>query len=543
MSEEESPPVAISGRRFRLTMLIVLGATALILNLPTPQGLSIEAHRLIAVTFLMAALWATQIVPLAATSLIPLAAFPLFGIMEPKAVSKSYVSDTLFLYLGGMIIALGIERWQLHKRLALNLVSVVGVSPKRLIFGFLLSTALLSMWISNTACTLLMLPIATAMLKTLDDLNRDQSVNGDHSVNGDSRRHMFPTDRIAAPLLLSIAYAASIGGMMTQVGSPTNSSAMGIYRDMFTAERDISMSQWIMVCVPIGAAYLLLTWLVLAVRLPGASAGDAGLRQILRGKLVELGRPDSAELRMLLIFLLTGVLWVFRLPIQISDSFTVPGWLPEFTRAFNTVSPWYGSSESKLTSSDVVSDSTIAMTIAILLFFIPSGHSDSRGRALPLMNWSTASRLPWDMILLFGGGFALADAFEATRLSEWLGTTLQQPLAGQPPWVVIASLCLMMTFLTEFTSNVATVNTVMPTVLSMAAPLGIDPRLLFLPVTLAASCAFMLPIGTPPNAIVFSTGRVSPVQMAVYGLILNIAGIPILTLGAIWIIKPLFNIP
>ncbi|MBL8816283.1 MAG: SLC13/DASS family transporter [Planctomyces sp.] len=537
MTDDADSPVAVSGRRFQIAIFSIVAATVLILNLPTPAGLSVEAHRLIGVTFLMAALWATQVVPLAATSLIPLAAFPLFGIMEPKAVSKSYVSDTLFLYLGGMIIALGIERWQLHRRLALNLVAVAGVSPRRLIFGFLLSTAILSMWISNTACTLLMLPIATAMLKTLDDLNRDQS------RKRDAGSPLFPTERIAVPLLLSIAYGASIGGMMTQVGSPTNSSAMGIYRDMFEADRDISMSQWMMACFPIGLIYLLLTWIVLAFRLPGASHGDIAVRGILRGKLSELGRPDSAEIRMLIIFLLTGLLWVFRLPIQVTDSITIPGWLPEFTRAFNAVSPWYNSSEAKLSSGDVVSDSTIAMSIAILLFFIPSGHSDPQGRSVPLMTWNTASRLPWDMILLFGGGFALADAFEATKLSQWLGTTLQQPLAGQPVWVVIAALCLMMTFLTEFTSNVATVNTVMPTILTMAAPLGIDPRLLFVPVTLAASCAFMLPIGTPPNAIVFSTGRVPPTHMAAYGLILNLIGIPILTLGAIWILKPVFGIP
>lgn len=238
------------------------------------------------------------------------------------------------------------------------------------------------------------------------------------------------------------------------------------------------------------------------------------------------------------MFAATGMLWVCRKSLVIGDTKIISGWLPWY----QSLVPGLSSGKAAASGGDLISDATVAISIAILLFFLPSGTKESCGRSVPLMDWKTANGLPWDMILLFGGGFALAEAFRVTGLSGWLGQALQEPLQGCSPWVVIAVLCILMTFLTEFTSNVATVNTVMPTLLAMAEPLGIDARLLFIPVTLAASCAFMMPVGTPPNAIVFSTGRISPRQMASYGLILNLVGVPVLTAGAFFIIRPLLGI-
>lgn len=521
-----------SGNRNR-TIGILLVVSCMMLLLPVPEGMKPEAHRLISVTLLMAGLWVTQAIPMAATSMIPLGVFPFLGIMPADLVSKAYVNDTLFLYLGGMIIALGIERWQLHRRLALNLVAVVGVSPKRLVLGFLVTTAGLSMWISNTACTLLMLPIAVAMMKTLDD---------DAAVGSDVPAGVRRSDQLTVPLLLAISYASSLGGMSTIVGTPTNNAAVGIYRDQLPDAAEITVAEWIMAVGPISLIYLAVTWFVLTRGLPGSGVADRVLRAELRKLLRGLGPATVAERRMLLMFGITGLMWVCRRPLTIGATTVIPGWLDWYTAAFNYLNGIRGIPTTPFSASDTISDSSVAMLMAVVLFILPSGMPDNHGNTPKLMDWSTASRLPWDMILMFGGGFALAEAFRATDLSAWLGDALQQPLQQMPPWFVIATLCSLMTFLTEFTSNVATVSTLMPTLLAMSGPLGIDARMIFIPAALAASCAFMMPIATPPNAIVFGTGRVPIRQMISYGLGLNLVGIPLLTAGAFWFIGPAFGI-
>lgn len=518
----------------------VIAAAIAVLLMPTPDGMSVVAQRVLAVTILMAGLWVTQAISLAATSLLPLVLYPFLGIQSAKTVSKAYINDNVFLYLGGFIIALGIERWGLHKRIALNIVRVVGVSPKRLVLGFLLATALLSMWISNTATTLLMLPIALALLKTLDE---EQSCDAEEGASGE-----LLSKKLAVPLLLAIAYSASIGGLTTIIGTPTNNAAVAIYRETFveaeqpatvassieasetssqirSEDMDISVASWMIACVPIGLAYLAITWFVLTFRLPGQTPHDATLKQELRRRLISLGNPSAAESRMLVVFVFTAAMWVFRKPFGV----WLIGAFPESTDLSTAVS--------------FVNDSTISIAMAFLLFCIPSGQRDESNQNIALMNWKTASQLPWDIMLLFGGGFALAGAFDSSGLSEWLGTALQGPLQGQQLWVIIAAMCLLMTFLTEFTSNVATVNTLMPTLCVLCVKLEIDPRMLIVPATLATSCAFMLPIATPPNAIVFGSGRIKVREMVRYGLLLNLLGVPILTAATYLLIKPLMNIP
>lgn len=529
-ARSDSDPEASAGLRWSLPILLLLAAV--VLASPVPQGMTTAAHRLLAVTLLMGGLWVTQALPLAATSLIPLALFPFLGIMSAEHVSKAFVNDTLFLYLGGMVIALGIERWNLHRRIALTLVSWIGVGPRRLVLGFLIATAGLSMWISNTACTLLMLPIAVAMLKTFDECH--------HSGNG-SETVYRRSDRIAVPVLLAITYAASLGGMTTLVGTPTNNAAMGIYRDQLPDAPDISVAQWMLVAVPIGAIYLAIAWFLLTRGLPTHTDGDAALRQDLRQRLLGLGRIGVAERRMLAMFGLTGLLWVSRKPLQFGTVTVLPGWMDAWTAAFRWISTLTGKSDEPWPADDMISDSSVAMLMAVLLFVLPSGVRSDRGHSLKLMDWRTACRLPWDMILIFGGGFALADGFKTTKLSDWLGQALQAPLQDMPVWVVIAVICGMMIFLSEFSSNIAMVTALMPTLLAIAAPLGLDPRIIFIPAALAASCGFMLPIATPPNAIVFGTGRIPVRQMMAYGLVLNLIGIPLLTLGALLIVRPVLT--
>ncbi|MDG1895077.1 MAG: SLC13 family permease [Fuerstiella sp.] len=533
MSEASSSPPGV----MRSVVIAIVSCSALVLLLPLPPGMKPEGQRLIAATILMAGLWVTQAIPLAATSLLPLALFPLLGIQSAKDVSQAYINDKVFLYLGGFVIALGIERWNLHRRIALNIVNVVGVSPRRLVLGFLIATGGLSMWISNTASTLLMLPIAIALLKTLDDEQTADSSNR----TSDSAVGLI-SEKLAVPLLLAIAYSASIGGLTTIVGTPTNNQAIGIYNDLFPNAPRISFAQWMIAILPIGAVYMCVAWVVLTWGLPKATQHDGALRAELRTRLQSLGRASTAERRMLIVFAATAILWVFRQKLEIGAT-VIPGWSLLSEAWFSLLGTSMTADQLTDNAGSFVNDSTVAMLMAVLLFCIPSGTKTDDGRSVPLMNWSTASKLPWDIMLLFGGGFALAGAFRTTELSEWLGQVLQGPLQQMPMWLVIATVCLLVTFLTEFSSNIATVSALTPTLAAICVALKVDPRLLLVPATLAASCAFMLPIATPPNAIVFGSGRLKVRDMVCYGIYLNLVGVPILTAGTYLFIKPLMGIP
>ena len=510
----------------RLTLVIAAVACAVLL-LPTPAGMTAAAHRLIAVAVLMAGLWMTQAIPLAAASLLPLAIFPLLGIQSAKETAKTYAEDSLFLYIGGMVIALGIERWQLHRRIALTVVSLVGASPRRLVIGFSLATFLLSMWISNTATTMLMLPIVLALLQVLEE-----------PAGQGGLRTKSP---LAFPLLLCLAYGATLGGMATPVGSPTNSVAVGIYREQLPDAPDVFFSDWLLVCGPLSLMYLAIVVASLLRGLPGATAEDSRIRSELQSRRRQLGPLSQAERLMLLVFALTALLWVFREPLVIGRVQLFSGWQSYFA-AFCGWLTGDAALQTALLGRGAISDATVAILMTVLLFLLPSGSRSAEGRAIPLMDWPTAVRLPWDMILLFGGGFALASAFEKTQLAQWLAKALEGPLQGQPAWLAVAVICLILVLLTELTSNVATVTAVLPSLLALAEPLGLDPRMLFIPATLAASAGFMLPVGTPPNAIVFGTGRIPSAEMARRGLLLNLVGVPLLTAGAWLIIRPVLGI-
>ncbi|MEO1998040.1 MAG: SLC13 family permease [Planctomycetaceae bacterium] len=484
---------------------------------PTPSGMTSEAQRLAAVTLLMAVLWLTQALPVAVTSLVPLVLFPLLGIQSAKSVSQAYVNQYVFLFLGGFIIALGIEKWGLHRRMALHTVRVIGGSPRRLVLGFMVATAFLSMWISNTASTLLMMPIGLAILTSY----REHAENEDQAL----------IEQLSVVLMLGIAYAASIGGMTTLVGTPTNVAFTGIWEQQFPDASQLSAGQWMADWVPVGVVFLIIAWSVLTWRLPRSGHRDPLARNLISDQLRALGRPDRAQLAMLAVFVVTALLWVFRKPLQFGSEPLLPGWESVVEWALLRMG-----TEPELART-AVHDSTVAIAMAILMFLIPVRKTDS-GATVYLMDWQTAEKLPWAMLLLIGGGFAIAGAFGSTDLAGWTGQFLSRSLAGVPPLLLIASICLLMTFLTEFTTNVATVTTILPVLAGASVKLGLDPRLVMIPATISASCAFMLPIATPPNAIIFGSGQVRISQMVRYGVVLNLIGVALVTSAAFFWITP-----
>lgn len=484
---------------------------------PTPTGMSPAAQRLAAVTLLMAVMWLTQALPVAVTSLIPLVMFPLLGIQTAKTVSQAYVNQYVFLFLGGFVIALGIEKWGLHRRIALHTVSAIGSSPRRLVLGFMVATAFLSMWISNTASTLLMMPIGLAILSSYREHARD----ADRAL----------VEHLSVVLMLGVAYAASIGGMTTLVGTPTNVAFTGIWEQEFPDAPQLSAGEWMAHWVPVGAVFLVIAWGVLICRMPRSGNRNLLARDVIADQLRALGRPDRAQRLMLVVFVVTALLWIFRKPLQFGSEPLLPGWEIAVEWALLRMG-----AEAEMART-AVHDSTVAIGMAILMFLIPVRKSEA-GRTVYLMDWQTAEKLPWAMLLLIGGGFAIAGAFSSTDLSGWTGQLLSRNLSGMPPLLLIACICLLMTFLTEFTTNVATVTTILPVLAGASGQLGLDPRLVMIPATISASCAFMLPIATPPNAIIFGSGQVRISQMVRYGVLLNLVGVSLVTAAA-WFWLPL----
>lgn len=517
--------------------VLAFGAFVLLLALPTPDGLSAEAQRLGAVTALMALLWLSQAIPIAATSLIPLVAYPLLGIATAKDVSLAYVNENIFLYMGGFIIALGIERWGLHERMALHIVRLLGTSLKRVVLGFMLATAFLSMWISNTASTLLMLPIGLALLTSLKGIqgrDSDDPPDGTGTSLSDPESD-DPIGKLSVVLMLGIAYSASIGGFTTLVGTPTNIAFQQIWKQHFPAGPQLSAGQWMAAVVPLGAVFLLITWGVLVWRLPKIPGADRFNRSFFSHRLRKLGAPRWSELAMLCVFVTTAALWIFRKPLTIGTEPLLAGW----GDVASTYLVRLGM-ESK-SAATAIHDSTVAIGMALLMFVIPA-EPDSEGKPQFLMDWKTAERLPWGILLLFGGGFALADAFSTTGLSQWVGDQFAAGIIGWPPWLLVLAICLLLTFMTELTSNVATVSALLPILAGTAVSIGIDPRLIMFPAAISTSCAFMLPIATPPNAIVFGSGRVRMSQMVKYGVFLNLIGAVLITLATFLCLIPQLGI-
>jgi sodium-dependent dicarboxylate transporter 2/3/5 len=467
-----------------------------------PLDASTAANNMAAVAMLMAVWWITEVTPLAVTALLPVVLFPFLGIMDGKTVSSTYYNHIIFLFIGGFVIALALQKWNLHKRIALKILIQTGTSPAKILLGFMLATAFLSMWISNTATTMMMLPILLSVLGNLEELY------------GEAKLHKY-----AVGLLLGVAYSSSIGGIATLIGTPPNPIFAQIYHINFPDLPEISFAQWMVFALPMTAVMFIIIYGVLYFMFArGQSAQwDQGANVDFRAEYAKLGKPAYEERLVFIIFITTAILWMTRSAIDIG-SFHFGGWGSLFPY------PKY------------LNDGTVAILMSLPLFLIPS--KSHKGEML--MDWLTVRKMPWGIILLFGGGFALASGFKNSGLSEYLGAELQA-LSGMHPLVIVFAVSTIMIFLTELTSNSSSTTMILPILASLAVVTHIHPLVLMLPATFAASMAFMLPVATPPNAIVFGSNRLRISDMARTGLIFNLIGIIVISLWTYYFAADFFG--
>lgn len=517
------------------TTLLACGLMLTICLLPGAEGLAPSGQRLAGVVVMMAILWSTQALPLAVTSLLPLVAFPLLQIQTADVVSQAYMNATILLYFSGFAIAIGVERWGLHRRLALQCLRLLGTGPRRVVLAFMLGTGGISMWISNTAATLLMLPIALAVLSTLSRTAQRKLQGDSEEAEAGRRRFAKQEQHFAVALLLGIAYSSSIGGICTLIGTPTNGVYVGYWAssgaDAETVARyAVSSGQWLVMFLPISAAMFVCTWGLLCWPLGrDLDLGSDARQEILR-HYHELGPMQAGERRMFGVFLMVAFLWLARAQIELGG-WTFPGWEQGLDRLLAVWFPGF-------TYSGWLQDSTIGLVMMTSMFLIPAPEKES-GRLRFLMDWETIEeRTPWGVLLLFGGGFAIASACTTSGLSGWMGAWIAERIADLGDTGRVLSVTTLVIFLTEFTSNTATIATLLPILDDTARALNTDPRLLMLPATIAASCAFMLPIATPPNAIVFSSNRLTVLQMLKVGFWLNLLSIGVISLlTLIWVLR------
>ncbi len=445
------------------------------------------ARRLAAVTALMAVWWITEAIPLPATAMLPLVLFHPLGIQPIGDATRGYAHPLVFLFMGGLFLGQGLERWGAHRRLALSVVLLVGTSPRRIVAGIMLAAALLSAFVSNTATAMMMLPIVTsvALLAGGDDPDRPEAKS------------------YATCLLLGLAYASSIGGAMTLTGTAPNGILSAYMRDELGTP--IGWGQWLRLGVPLVAILLPITWIMLVfVSSPVRIEQIPGGRAHIRGLLDRMGRPSRGEVLAIGTFVLTALLWITHEPLT----------------------DWLNSGRAEDDRIIGLRDAAIAIGGASLLFLLPAG----RGRRV--LDWTSAERIPWGVLILFGGGLTLAGAFGATGLDQWLGG-LMSGAGGVHPLLILLGVTALIVFMTELTSNTATTSTMLPVLGSASVGLGVQAQPLVIAAAVAASCAFMLPVATPPNAIVFSSGRVTIRSMMKTGLWLNIASVTVIA-GLVW---------
>ena len=460
-----------------------------ILFSPNPESLSSVGWAVAAVTLLMAIWWATEAVPVAVTALLPLACFPMLGVTDFKTAALPYANPNIYLFMGGFILALGIESSGLHKRLALKMLIAVGNSGAKLIGGFMLVSAIISMWVMNTSTTLMLLPIGLAVCASVAETipNFSQTDKRNFEIS----------------LLLGIAYAASIGGMSTLVGTAPNIIFAGFMLETYSLE--ISFTDWMKLGVPIATIMLFSSWYAITkIVYPVNFIASIETKLQLQNMLSDLGPLSKDEKKVLIIFSLAASAWMFR---TLLDNYV----------------PFSG-----------LTDAGIAIIAALSFFLIPSENKQT-----DLLTWEQANKLPWGLLVLFGGGLSLAASIGSSGLGGWIGQALTV-LENVPSIVLILAVATMIIFLTEITSNVATTSTFLPVVGAVAVALGITPIALTIPVVLAASCAFMLPVATPPNAIVFGSGKLTIPDMIRAGFALNIIGIFLVTLFAFFLAPMIF---
>lgn len=463
-----------------------LGIVLFLIVLSLPYFPTVTIQNMCAVTILMVTWWISEALPLAITALLPLVLFPVLGITSGKETASAYMNSTIFLFIGGFILALSMQRWQLHQRIALKIIGWFHGSARLLIMGFMVTAACLSMWISNTATAIMLLPIGLAVYShTSKNLGQQER------------------QALLTALMLGIAYACSIGGMATLIGTPPNIAMQRIFTISFPAAEAITFAQWMLFALPLSISMLFLTWAVITLRY--TRSGFSSLDKI--DVASPMPRMSYEEKIISIVFSLAALGWIFRQDILIG-SWIIPGWSRLFEHA------------------ELLNDSTVAMAAALALFMIPARDKTQYHH---IVDVDTIAELPWKIILLFGGGFALAKGFTDSGLSEFIG---QQFMGLQEisTFSLIATISGIVVFLTEVTSNTATAQILLPLVASISQAIELNPLLLMLPVTLSASMAFMMPVATPPNAIVFASGQLKIIDMVKTGFIINIIAIILISL-------------
>ena len=512
-----------------LRRMIGLGAgllVALLVFVLMPADMEVWPRLTAATAVLMAIWWMTEAIPIPATALIPLVIFPVlvpagdFGSGDEAAggvsfddVGASYGNNIIFLFMGGFMLALAMQRWNLHRRIALLTLSVMGSKPVNLIAGFMIATGFLSMWVSNTATAVMMLPIGISVLMLVQKIRKGEDPASaaepeDEEEAAEARKEAVRSN-FGTALMLGIAYAASVGSVSTIIGTPPNALLAGHMSE--NHDMTIGFGQWMLVGVPIALVMLVAVWVLLTrvlfrpeiKEIPGGS-------ELIRSELHKLGPMSAGETRVLIIFVLAAVSWV-----------TIP-LISEYMLGLD---------------DPFISDAGIAMVVGLLLFLLPGGAKPGVG----LLDWEYAAKLPWGVLLLFGGGLALSGQFGASGLSDWLGTQMEG-LAGIPVWVLVMIAAGGVLFLTEMTSNTATAATFLPVASGVAMGTGVDPLVLAAPVALAATCAFMLPVATPPNAIAYGSGYVTIGQMVRGGFWLNILSLVTITLVSMTVLVWAFGL-
>ncbi|MGQ0740094.1 MAG: SLC13 family permease [Bacteroidota bacterium] len=486
----------MSKQLLKLISLLAGVAIALVLYFVNPFHVSESAVRVLAIAGLMITWWVTEALPMPVVALLPLILFPLLGISDLKAVAVSYGDPVIFLFMGGFMLGLAIEKWNLHRRIALGIVKITGTSGDRIVLGFILSTGFISMWISNTATTMMMFPIALSVIHVMKD-----------SSGGKGNFRHF-----SLAMMLSIAYASNFGGIATKIGTPPNSWFTGYFADNYSA---VSFVDWMLLCMPIAIILLVTLYIVLTKILfrNHIRSGEAA-RQYINGEYKLLGRLSVAEKRVLIVFLGTALLWILADPIN------------------------------KMQGYIKLNDTVIAMLCAVVLFASPSGvhqqqagynEADESNFQGALLEWADTKKMPWGILILFGGGLALAAGLEKAGLIGQLGQWLSHFAGGG--FMLLLLVTVLSVFISEVMSNIAQVMVFAPVVCTLATAVGMNPLQLGVAMTLASSCAGMMPMGTPPNAIAFASGHIKLKQMLKAGFVMNIVAILLITLFC-WFILP-----
>ena len=448
-----------------------------------PKNLSSEGIAILASTLWIAIWWMTEAIPIYVTSLLPIILFPLSGGLELKLTTASYGHKFVFLFIGGFILAIAIEKWKLHKRIALNIIKIVGTKKSNIILGFMIATAFLSMWISNTATAVMILPVGLAIISQLKD--NPKTIENENIVFGKT-------------LMLAIAYSASIGGMATLIGTPPNLVLAGVVKTSFNVE--INFLQWMSFGLPISIFLLFICWKYLTTIAYNFSDQnfESGLNEIDK-QLKELGKVSYEEKSVLIVFILTALAWV-------TQSFLIKQFIP------------------------AIDDTIIAIFAAIILFILPNKEVSKK-----LLSWDDAVKLPWGILLLFGGGMALAKGFDSSGLAIWIGSQMNF-FNAIPLLFLLLILIAIVNFLTEITSNLATTAMLLPVLVALSETIEVNAFFLLVGATVAASCAFMLPVATPPNAVVFGSKILKIDDMIKKGFWMNLISILILTAAVYWIL-------